>query len=114
MSRLRSLVAAGLTIFALVASAGVASAHAQYQSSTPSANATVPAAPSTVQVTWTQELASIQFTITGPDGSTNVVNGPAQIDLAQRHNASVPIKDAGPRDVPGAMAQRLRRRRRPE
>ncbi len=46
-------------------------------------------------MTWTQELASIQFTITGPDGS-NVVTGPAQIDLEMRHNASVPTRDAGP------------------
>jgi methionine-rich copper-binding protein CopC len=95
VSRLRSLIAAALCIFALVASTGVVSAHAQYQSSTPPANGTVSAAPSMVQVTWTQELASIQFTITGPDGS-NVVTGPAAIDLAQRHNASVPTKDAGP------------------
>jgi methionine-rich copper-binding protein CopC len=95
VSRLRSVIAALLCIFALVASTGVVSAHAQYQSSTPSANGTVSAAPSTVQVTWTQELASIQFTITGPDGS-NVVTGPATIDLAQRHNASVQTKDAGP------------------
>jgi len=79
----------------LAASVGTASAHAQYQSSTPSANGTVAATPSTIQVTWTQELASLQFTITGPDGS-NVVNGPAAIDLAQRHNGSVPIRDAGP------------------
>jgi copper resistance protein C len=93
--RLRS-IATGLSLVALlVASTATVSAHAQYQTSTPAANATVPAAPSTVQVTWTQELASIQFTITGPDGS-NVVTGPAQIDLEMRHNASVPTRDAGP------------------
>ena len=69
--------------------------HAQYASSTPAANATLPAAPSTVQVTWTQELAAIQLTITGPDGS-DVVNGPAKINLAERHTASVPTRDAGP------------------
>jgi copper resistance protein C len=96
VSRARSLIAAGLSILTLIASTSAASAHAQYQSSTPAANATVSAAPNTVQVTWTQELASIQFTITGPDGSTNLVSGPATIDLAQRHNASVPMKDAGP------------------
>jgi copper resistance protein C len=95
VSRVRSLIATVLGIAALVANPGVVSAHAQYQSSTPPANGTLTAAPSTVQVTWTQELASIQFTITGPDGS-NVVTGPAAIDLAQRHNASVQMKDAGP------------------
>lgn len=93
--RLRS-IATGLSLVALlVASTATVSAHAQYQSSTPAANATLQAAPSRVQVTWTQELASIQFTITGPDGS-NVVTGPAQIDLEMRHNASVPTRDAGP------------------
>jgi methionine-rich copper-binding protein CopC len=70
-------------------------AHAQYASSTPAANATVQSVPTSVSVTWTQELASIQFTITGPDGS-NVVNGPAQINLRERHTASVPIRDVGP------------------
>src|SRR5258708_3587711 len=93
--RLRATVISGIGLVAmLAASVGVASAHAQYQSSTPPANGTVSATPGTVQVTWTQELASLQFTITGPDGS-NVVNGPATIDLAQRHNGSVPIRDAG-------------------
>lgn len=95
MSRLRSLSATVLCIFALVASTGIVSAHAQYQSSTPPANGTVPAAPTSVQVTWTQELASVQFSITGPDGS-NVVTGPAAINLEERHTASVPTKDAGP------------------
>jgi methionine-rich copper-binding protein CopC len=94
--RFRTLVSSGLGLVALLATTvGLASAHAQYQSSTPPANGTVSATPSTVQVTWTQELASLQFTITGPDGS-NVVSGPAAIDLAQRHNGSVPIRDVGP------------------
>jgi methionine-rich copper-binding protein CopC len=94
--RPRSVIISALGLVAmLAASVGVASAHAQYQTSSPPANATVSAAPGTIQVTWTQELASLQFTITGPDGS-NVVNGPAKIDLEQRHNGSVPIRDAGP------------------
>jgi hypothetical protein len=58
-------------------------------------NSTVNAPPASVTVTWTQELASIQFTITGPDGS-NVVTGPAQINLEERHTATVPIRSAGP------------------
>ena len=95
MSRLQSVFAAVFSVFALIASTSVVSAHAQYQTSTPAANGTVSAAPGTVQVTWTQELAAIQFTITGPGGA-NVVAGPASIDLAQRHNASVQMKDAGP------------------
>jgi len=98
MSRLcRSIGTIAFTLTALlIASTGLASAHAQYQSSSPPANGTVSATPSTLSVTWTQELASIQFTVTAPDGSTNVVNGPAQINLAERHTATVPIKDGGP------------------
>jgi copper resistance protein C len=95
VSRPRSLVAAGLSLCALLASTGVVSAHAQYQSSTPAANATVSAAPTAVQVTWSQEINAVQFTITGPDGS-NVVTGAPQIDLEERHTASVPTRGAGP------------------
>jgi len=80
---------------AIVMSATLVCAHAQYTSSTPAANATVNTAPTTVTVTWTQELASIQFTITGPDGS-NVTTGPAKINLEERHTASIPIRDGGP------------------
>jgi methionine-rich copper-binding protein CopC len=95
VSRIRTLIVAGLGIFALVAGSAVVSAHAQYQSSTPPANGTVSAAPGSVQVTWTEELSAIQFTITGPGGA-NVINGPATINLEERHTASVPVKDAGP------------------
>ncbi len=70
-------------------------AHAQFVNSTPAANANVQSAPSSLSATWSQELASVQFTVTGPDGS-NVVNGTAQINLSERHTASVPIRDAGP------------------
>jgi methionine-rich copper-binding protein CopC len=81
------------TLFGI--SFGVAFAHAQYASSTPAANATVSAAPTSVQITCTQELADIQIKITGPDGS-EVTTAPAKFDLSQRHNASVPTRDAGP------------------
>ena len=94
MYGLRFVAVAALGITALIASTAVVSAHAQYQSSSPPANGTVSAVPSAVRVSWSEELSAIQFTITGPDGS-NVVNGPATIDLAQRKNASVPVKSAG-------------------
>jgi methionine-rich copper-binding protein CopC len=94
--RLRILLPVTLVVWALVAVSAVpVFAHAQYASSTPAANSTVNAAPSTVTVTWTQELASIQFTITGPDGST-VASGAGQINLEERHTASVPVRSAGP------------------
>jgi copper resistance protein C len=94
--RLRFMAATMLAISSLFGiSVGVVSAHAQYASSTPAANATISAAPSVVQITYTQELSDIQISITGPDGS-NVTTAPAKFDLAQRHNASVPTRDAGP------------------
>jgi methionine-rich copper-binding protein CopC len=85
-----ALVAAGL-----LGSASLALAHAQYQSSNPPSGGTIASLPQTLQVTYTEELASIQFTVTGPDGSS-ATNGPAAIDLEHRTNASVPLRNAGP------------------
>ena len=79
----------------LAATATVASAHAQYSASTPAAGATVSDVPAVLQITYTQELASIQIAVTGPDGS-NVTTGPAAFDLAKRQNTSVPLHSAGP------------------
>ena len=94
--RLRIVAASTLACSTLFAfSAGFVSAHAQYGSSTPAANGTVDSAPSTLQITYTQELSDIQIVVTGPDGSS-VTTGQAKFDLAQRHNASVPMRDGGP------------------
>lgn len=92
---LRTVLSVGLAVVVVIATASLAFAHAQYASSTPAANATVASLPSTLQVTFTEELASIQFTITGPDGS-NAAAGSASIDLAHRTDASVGLRDAGP------------------
>src|ERR1051326_1351384 len=75
--------------------AGIASAHAQYASSTPAANATVQSAPTTLQVTYTEELSDIKISVTGPDGS-EVTTAPATFNLENRHQANVSMKDAGP------------------
>jgi methionine-rich copper-binding protein CopC len=95
----RRLRFAAATALALACSLGISvgsvSAHAQYSSSTPAANATVPTAPTVVQITFTQELADIHISITGPDGS-EVTTAPATFELEQRHNASVPMRNAGP------------------
>jgi methionine-rich copper-binding protein CopC len=77
------------------ATTAVVLAHAQYSGSTPAANATVSAAPSSVQITYTQELSDIHASIKGPDGS-EVTTAAAKFDLENRHNASVPTRDAGP------------------
>jgi methionine-rich copper-binding protein CopC len=84
-----------LGLIGLLTGAGSVFAHAQYNSSTPYSGATLASAPAKVQVSWTQELASVQFTITRPDG-TDVTTGPGKIDVNKRKNASVPIRDGGP------------------
>src|SRR5579859_1790651 len=95
-SRLRFIAAITLALSNLFGlSVGVVSAHAQYASSTPAANATVQAAPSLVQITYSQELSDIQISILGPHGK-EVTTAPAKFDLSQRHNASVTMGDDGP------------------
>ena len=94
--RLRLAASSAVALFSvLAATATVASAHAQYSASTPAAGASVSDVPAVLQITYTQELASIQIAVTGPDGS-NVTTGPAAFDLAKRQNASVPLRSAGP------------------
>lgn len=89
------LVAVLTAALVVVATASLASAHARFENSTPAANATVATLPRALQASFSQELAAVKFTITGPDG-TNVVDGSPTIDLAQRKNASVPLRNAGP------------------
>jgi methionine-rich copper-binding protein CopC len=91
----RAWAAPGLALIALLGTAVSAAAHAQYGDSNPEANGTVSSLPSTLDVSYTQALASIQIAVTGPDGS-NVTTGPATFDLNERHHASVPIRSAGP------------------
>ena len=94
--RLRLAATSAVALFSVLAlSASVASAHAQYSGSTPAAGATVSDVPAALQITYTEELSDIQITVTGPDGS-NVTTGPARFDLANRRNASVPLRSAGP------------------
>jgi methionine-rich copper-binding protein CopC len=96
MSRgIRLALVCALVTVAAIGGASVASAHARYASSTPAANASLSAAPTNLAITFTEELASIQVSVTGPHGS-EVTTGTAAIDLAHRTNASVPLKDDGP------------------
>ena len=95
MPALRGALAAAIAGLAVIAGASVALAHAQYATSSPAANSTVTSVPSTLQVTYSEELSAIQITLTGPDGS-NAASGTASIDLAHRTNASIALRDAGP------------------
>ena len=94
--RLRVAAALTLALSTVFGSGmGTASAHAQYASSTPSANATVQNAPSALQITFTEELSNIKISITGPQGG-EVTTAPATFNLENRRQASVPLKDDGP------------------
>ena len=65
--RLRLAASSAVALFSvLAATATVASAHAQYSASTPAASTTVSDVPAVLQITYTQELASIQIAVTGP------------------------------------------------
>jgi methionine-rich copper-binding protein CopC len=74
---------------------GGASADAQYAGSTPSANSTVQSAPSSLQITYTEELSDIKISVTGPHGG-EVTTAPATFNLESRHQANVSMKDDGP------------------
>lgn len=94
--RLRLAAACTLALSSLFGiGIGSVSAHAQYAGSTPSANSTVQSAPSSLQITFTQELSDIKISITGPRGG-EVTTAPATFDLANRHQANVSMKDDGP------------------
>jgi copper resistance protein C len=96
MSRgLRLALAFAVVAVLAIGAATVASAHARFASSTPAANGTVSSAPTSLAITFSEELASIQITVTGPHGS-EVTTGNASIDLGHRTNASVALRDDGP------------------
>jgi copper resistance protein C len=94
--RLRVLAACTLALGTLlVFGLGSAFAHAQYAGSTPSANSTVQSAPSSLQITYTEELSDIKISVTGPHGG-ELTTAPATFNLENRHQANVSMKDDGP------------------
>jgi len=94
--RLRVLAACTLALASLFGiGLGSAFAHAQYAGSTPSANGTVQNAPSSLQITYTEELSDIKISITGPHGG-EVTTALATFNLENRHQANVSMKDDGP------------------
>jgi methionine-rich copper-binding protein CopC len=97
--RLRSFAARVVVVFAVVVAlaglgTGGASAHAAYKSSTPAADSVVQSAPSTILITFAEEMKALNVTVKGPGGS-DITNGPALINLQDRANGSVPIHAAG-------------------
>jgi methionine-rich copper-binding protein CopC len=95
--RLRLALLGALVLLGLLATMPLGvSAHAQYASSTPPSNSTIPSLPASLQIIFTQELGAIQIQVLGPNGA-DITTGRPTIDLEQRHNASVAIRqDTGP------------------
>src|SRR5258708_1402622 len=81
---LRVLFPTGLAALTIIFGETLVSAHAQFVNSTPAANASVSSLPDTLQVTYSEELASVHFTITGPDGSNAAAAAPACVDNGVR------------------------------
>ena len=89
-----AIAASAATMLVLLFGMTLVFAHAKYASSTPAAESTIAALPSSVNVTFAEELRAVTLNVVGPDGST-VSTDHAAIDLAERTNASVPIRNGG-------------------
>ncbi len=97
----RRLFVTGLTttyavMLALALPLSAAQAHAAYVSSTPAANAVLTATPTTVTITFAQNLDPKGLSITVVDNKATVVStGPAQISATDPKTASVTMKGDG-------------------
>src|SRR6185437_12268048 len=81
-----------LTLGMLLATSGVVSAHAAYVSSNPAANAILQQAPSTVTITFAENLTPSSSNIVVYDSKMKQVStGQAQVDNANLKQMSVPI-----------------------
>ena len=89
-----AIAASAATVLVLLFGMTLVFAHAKYASSTPAAESTIAALPNSVNVTFAEELRAVTLNVVGPDGST-VSTDHAGIDLAERTNASVPIRNGG-------------------
>src|SRR5580765_810065 len=90
-----AIAASAAILLVLLFGTALVLAHAKYASSTPAAESTIAALPSTVNVAFAEELRAVTLNVVGPDGST-VSTDHASIDLAERTNASVPMRSGGP------------------
>ncbi|HEV8192607.1 MAG TPA: copper resistance protein CopC [Ktedonobacterales bacterium] len=82
-----------LTLGILFATSGIASAHAAYVSSNPAANAVLQQVPSTVTITFAENLTPSSSNIIVYDSSMKQVStGQAQVDNSNLKKMSVPIK----------------------
>lgn len=98
---IRRAFAIGLTslyaaLLALALPLSAAQAHAAYVTSTPAANAVLKADPTTVTITFAQNLDPNGLSITVYDDKAKVVStGPAHISTADPKSASVAMKGDG-------------------
>ncbi len=87
------LFALSLSLSSLLLFSGTASAHADYASSDPAQNANLKAAPSSVSITFTEELnpTGSAITIYDVDGK-EVSTGTAQVDTKDQKKMTVPLQ----------------------
>jgi copper resistance protein C len=88
----RSLVALLAAAFLIAISASAAAAHVVLQSSSPAAGANLQAAPSTVTITFDDELDPdlSNFSVTGP-GTASVGGGSVDLTIADRNVMTGPV-----------------------
>jgi copper resistance protein C len=93
----RMIVAAAVLAGVVTLGAATVQAHAFLDHATPAVGSTVPTAPQTVDMWFTQQLepAFTTATVTDASGST-VDSGPAQVDPNDQTELRVPLKKLSP------------------
>jgi methionine-rich copper-binding protein CopC len=91
----RIIALAAVTVLALVAATGSASAQVQIESSSPTAGAIVDVAPNRVEVVFTGPILSVRgaYGIDVHDASRQIVtSGPAEVDTSDATRLRVPLR----------------------
>jgi copper resistance protein C len=97
MVKLRMILAASVLSGAVTLGAPAVRAHAFLDHASPAVGSTVPKAPETVTMWFTQELELAFTTATVTDASGNSVDaGPAQVDPKDPTELRVPLKKLSP------------------
>ena len=97
MVNLRMILAASVLAGAVTLGARAVQAHAFLDHASPAVGSTVPTAPETVTMWFTQELEPAFTTATVTDGSGNTVDaGPAQVDPKEPTLLRVAVKKLSP------------------
>ncbi len=95
----KTIAAVAFVVVSALLTATSASAHARYKDSTPARGAVVAAAPSSLTITYSNDIQRISGTYDVAVADANgadVTNGPSAIDNADRSMVSVPLRLALP------------------